>query len=237
VQPQALLVDLDDTLLDGTYQRSSLRATCAILAGQQGGLDEIRLMEANAAVWQEYWPEVEEPWVLGVTPTDSLRSAIWSRTLQRCGCDDGALALSAASTHARIESESYRLFDDARRLLEDPPLGLPLALITNGPSDLQREKIDVLGIEHRFSSIVVSGEIGFAKPDPRPFLVALRALSVAPADAWHVGDNLAMDVAGANATGVSSVWLNRQCLPAGQSEHTPTFEIHSLDALATLMTH
>jgi putative hydrolase of the HAD superfamily len=233
VQPRALLVDLDDTLLDGTYQRTSLRATCAFLASQPGSPDETRLMEANAEVWKEYWPEVEGPWVLGVRPTDDVRDEIWRRTLHRCGCDDGPLALLAARTHARIESESYRLFDDARRFLEMPPMDLPLGLVTNGPSDLQREKINVLGIEHRFSVIVVSGEVGFAKPDPRPFLVALQSLSVAPAHAWHVGDSMAMDVAGADAAGVRSVWLNRRRVQTGTDDRSPTIEIHSLDELST----
>ncbi|MBT5055016.1 MAG: HAD hydrolase-like protein, partial [Gemmatimonadetes bacterium] len=43
---------------------------------------------------------------------------------------------------------------------------VPLAVITNGPSDLQRFKIEVLGIESWFDAIVVSGEVGQAKQTP-----------------------------------------------------------------------
>jgi 2-haloalkanoic acid dehalogenase type II len=233
---KALLFDLDDTLLDGSYVQTSLRRTCARLSKQVDDLDADVLMDANAGVWAEYWPEIERQWVFGGMPTEAVRTEVWSRTLRRCGCEDESLALLAARVHSELEREDYCLFDDARILLEELAGRLPLALITNGPSDLQRAKLRTIGLEDRFDSIVVSGEVGASKPDPSVFRIALDALSVTPEEAWHVGDNLATDVAGANAVGVTSIWLNRtntRVIVEG-CPHA-THEIHSLNELMALI--
>ena len=46
------------------------------------------------------------------------------------------------------------------------------------------------------------------KPDTDPFERALSGLGVDPHEAVHVGDSLASDVAGANAAGLTSVWVS-----------------------------
>ncbi len=53
-----------------------------------------------------------------------------------------------------------------------------------------------------------------SKPDPGIFEIAARAAGVPLAAAWHVGDSLAADVAGAaNAHLGAGVWLNRPGAP------------------------
>jgi putative hydrolase of the HAD superfamily len=87
-----------------------------------------------------------------------------------------------------------------------------LAIVTNGPSDVQRESLR--GIEDRVDAVIISGEVGVAKPDPAIFFLAAERLGVVPQDAWHVGDSLSHDVEGAQAAGIPAVWLNRGPNPA-----------------------
>ena len=108
-------------------------------------------------------------------------------------------------------------------------------MITNGPSDLQRFKIEVLGIESWFDAIVVSGEIGIAKPDPAVFQVALSELNLDAEDVWHIGDNVKTDVGSANAAGLCSVWLNRFDQTLTEDEPVPDIEVKSLAELAGLL--
>ena len=54
--------------------------------------------------------------------------------------------------------------------------------------------------------MLVEGEVGFGKPDPRIFRLALKRLEVPAADAWMVGDDLPWDIAGAQAVGIHGVW-------------------------------
>lgn len=79
--------------------------------------------------------------------------------------------------------------------------GLSLAVVANwdfGIYDHLREH----ELEHYFTTIVVSAELGARKPDPRPFQAALERLGVPPARAVHVGDDPAHDEAGALAAGM-----------------------------------
>ena len=156
----------------------------------------------------------------------------WRRTLAACGVLDDALVDFAAETHSRLAREAHRLFDDVRPVIDAArDRGIALALVTNGATDTQREKLDALGIERWFDVIVVSGEIGVAKPDITPFRVALDAIGVAAADAWHVGDGLHTDVAWANAAGLTSVWLNRNGRVRSDADPVPDVEVRSLREL------
>ena len=56
-------------------------------------------------------------------------------------------------------------------------------------------------------------QIGTAKPDPAIFHAACDALELAPAQVAYVGDDLVLDVEGAQKAGLTGIWLNRNCAP------------------------
>ena len=58
------------------------------------------------------------------------------------------------------------------------------------------------------AAIIDSRTIGIEKPDPRPFLMALEAIGVNPAEGVHVGDSLHSDVAGALAVGMKAIHID-----------------------------
>ncbi|HEU0237050.1 MAG TPA: HAD family hydrolase [Candidatus Limnocylindrales bacterium] len=60
----------------------------------------------------------------------------------------------------------------------------------------------------RVEVIVDSAVVGWEKPDPRIFRVALDALGIEPARAVHVGDSVRADVDGAVAAGVAPIHLD-----------------------------
>lgn len=229
---RAITFDLDDTLLDGSLFAKSTERTCRQLATVQPALVAERLVAANGETWRTYWPEVEDKWTLGVLDGRSVSLEAWRRTLHSCGCDDEALAQIALETHRIFWRESYRLFDDVADLFSSlTQSGIPVALITNGATDSQRDKLRVLGIEHWFQAIIISGEVGLAKPNPAIFYLAIDRLGVEPESIWHVGDNLLTDVAGAKAAGIGAVWVNRRGLPFAGTGPQPDLDIRSLSAL------
>ena len=233
---QALFFDLDGTLLDNSGEQESILRTCEKVAAIQPELDPARLLEANTRVWEPYWSEVEDNWTLGDLDGASLSLEAWRRTLQACACNDENLAQHAAQTHQQLTHAGYRLFNDVQEVLVFAARSrVPLALITNGASDTQREKLRVLGITHHFDAIVISGEVAVGKPDPAAFQAALNRLAVGPEDVWHVGDSLTTDVAGANAAGLTSVWLNRTHRVRSEGDPEPDIEIRSLSELIPLL--
>jgi putative hydrolase of the HAD superfamily len=78
--------------------------------------------------------------------------------------------------------------------------GFALALVANWDVGLH-EHLRAAGLAPHFSTVVVSAELGVAKPDPRPFLHALERLGVEPGRTVHIGDR-DTDEEGAAAAGL-----------------------------------
>jgi HAD superfamily hydrolase (TIGR01549 family) len=229
---RALFFDLDETLLDGSVLQESIVRTCEMIAANQPGLDAARLFKANGQIWQGYWQEVEEKWTLGALDSASLSLEAWRRTLSACGCSDESLARQASQIHRRLGREAHRLFDDVLEFFAAAKTArVPLALITNGASDTQRDKLRVLDLEQWFEVVVISGEVGIAKPDASVFELALNKLAVERENVWHVGDSLTADVAGAKAAGLTAVWINRRGHVRRDGDPQPDLEVRSLSNL------
>ena len=229
---QAVSFDLDGTLLDGSVLDGVFSRTCELLAESRPHLSAPALAQANRSIWPGYWQEMEDRWMLGVIDGASVVLELWRRTLGTCDCNDEGTVRLAAGIFSKLDREASRLFHDVRAVVADLKRdGIPLALITNGASDTQRGKLEVLGIESWFDTIVISGELGITKPDPRVFQLAAKGLRTAAANICHVGDELPADIAGARAAGWTAVWLNRSGHVRNQHEPEPHVEIASLATL------
>lgn len=84
----------------------------------------------------------------------------------------------------------------------------PMALVTNG-SKSQRAKINAIGASVYFDTVLISEEVGIAKPDPAIFTQAMSRLNAASDRSVFVGDSLEHDMVGARNAGMMTVYLNR----------------------------
>lgn len=235
-RPRALLFDLDETLLDNSGIPESIARTCELVAALVSGLDPQQLRQANTDVWLHYWPTVEDLCWRGRMDGFQVSREAWRRSLRACGCADESVAQYAFEQYQRLSRDALRLFADAGQLLAHLARGgYSVALVTNGPSDLQRDKLRILGLADTFHAVVISGELGVAKPSTAPFQLALQRLGVEARDAWHIGDSLVTDVGGAQAAGVVAVWLNRDGSTSGDRDSRPDLEVTSLSEVVALL--
>jgi putative hydrolase of the HAD superfamily len=108
-----------------------------------------------------------------------------------------------------VDAIAFAPFDETLEVLGAlRAAGYRLAVVSNWDVSL-REVLDRTGMTGFFDAIVISAELGAAKPDPRPFTTALAALGVDAANAVHVGDTHAEDVLGARAAGVTPLLVVR----------------------------
>ena len=126
------------------------------------------------------------------------------------------------------------MYDDVRPALERFGQTYRLGLLTNGAPDLQREKIAGAALAEYFDAIVVSGEVGFGKPDGRIYQAMLSRLGAAAQETVMIGDGLHTDVQGARAAGMKTVWVNRAGA-ARDNTIIPDFEIRTLTELQSLL--
>lgn len=112
--------------------------------------------------------------------------------------------------------------------------GLRLGVVTNGPTQLQRSKVAALALQTRMGAVLISDEVGVAKPDARIFLAAAARLGVEPSECMFVGDNPEKDVVGAAAVGMRAIWLPA-ALPWPPGIPGPRERIGALPELLTLL--
>jgi putative hydrolase of the HAD superfamily len=101
-------------------------------------------------------------------------------------------------------------FPETLDVLEHWAARLPLALVTNGVSRLQRDKLAATGIDTYFSVVVASEEIGVGKPAPEMFHAALSALGVTADEVVMVGNDVDRDVAGAHNAHIRAIHVDRE---------------------------
>jgi HAD superfamily hydrolase (TIGR01509 family) len=111
--------------------------------------------------------------------------------------------------------------------------GYALCVVSNTmrtPGATLRRVLDQHGLLGYFSTLTFSDECGIRKPDPEIFALTLRAVSVSPADAIHVGDDPTLDVAGARAAGLRVLRVARG--QASPDDPEPDATIADLSGLA-----
>lgn len=134
------------------------------------------------------------------------RHLTMQRAFGACGIDQAPLeALWEVYFSARNRVE---LYPDVPVALPRLAARRPLASLTNGNADL-----GLTGVRAHFAQHVCARDAGVAKPDPRIFQLAAARLGVAPAAVLHVGDDPALDIAGARDAGLRTAWINRAGAP------------------------
>lgn len=111
--------------------------------------------------------------------------------------------------------------------------GISLAILTNGDTDHQMEKIRGMGLERWFSDdrIFVSDAVGYFKPDVRTFRAVEDALKLNREETWYIGDSIENDVEGAGAAGWHVILFNRRHNDTSVIQHKPDYIVENEEEL------
>lgn len=203
-----LLLDLDGTVLDfEASQAHALRATVTELG--------LTWLDDHAATYAQINVELWLAYERGEIEAADLRATRWRRYLQ---------ALELEADVDQVGADYLRRFAAGAHLLEGAVEAvaalaerLSIVAVTNGFGDVQHERLERSGLAPYLSGVVVSDEVGVAKPAAEIFDVAFqRAGHPARDRVAIVGDSLTSDMAGGRAYGITTVWVN----PAGL-DHAP----------------
>ncbi len=206
---RALLLDLDDTLLDYSGDVDVSWRTACVGGCARSSVDAERLVTALTVSRRWFWDDPVRQRTERVNMLGAWRKIV-EHALVCLGVNDIDLATRVATEYAARRRERMRLFPDTLGALERlRALGVPLGLVTNGDASQQRDKIERHGLGKFFQVVVIEGEFGAGKPDEAVYRHALDTLRVAPCDTCMVGDHLEFDVAGAQRLGLRGIWIDR----------------------------
>ena len=199
---EGLIFDLDNTLLDrqavflrfaSDFYEERLRATIsntwddAVAKMVEWDEDGYISREKMFARWIDEWPEA------GLDMESLIR---WYRSEMQ------------QQVQPDLKVNEYIAHLNERQA--------PWGIVTNGPMS-QHNMCRAAGLSQLAPFVIVSEEVGYAKPDPRIFRDALNAMGLSsPERVMFVGDNPVADIDGAKRFGMKAAWIRRgREYPAG----------------------
>ena len=135
---------------------------------------------------------------------------------------------------------AIELPDDVLPLLRKLRRRYRLALLSNYPSrQFLLDSLSKIGLSDAFETVVISGDIGYVKPHPKPFQTLLKQLDLPPAQCVYVGDNWLADVQGSKRMGMPAI-LTTQYEPYEQftpadGDRQPDARIKHINELEELL--
>jgi putative hydrolase of the HAD superfamily len=213
---RAILFDLDDTLYD--------------LRSYWGG----RLHQALDDVLVRY-PHFNRDRLVRQAIAEKVYIDRLPAFLRGQGVGDEELIAAAHAVFGRDWFTRLVLYDDAEYTLQALRTRFKLGLVTNGPSRTQRPKIEQFRLIEYLDLLIVSEEVGVAKPDPAIFQLALEQLGVQAHEALFVGDSPEFDLCGAAAAGMPMIWMNPRHETLPDDIPPPIAEIERLTELLRLL--
>jgi FMN phosphatase YigB (HAD superfamily) len=186
-----LLMDLDNTLLP---RNAAFRAWARDFLAEHG------------------LPPTDIDWLSTIDGGGFVpRATVLGAVRQRYGLDaslDGLLTHYRRGVTAHIHCPSAHL----AALRHARAVGWTLGIVSNGETAPQLDKIRRTGLAALVDGWVISEEVRHVKPDPEIFRIAAHRCGVPTTDhwtdrTWMIGDHAPADIAGAQVSGLRSVWL------------------------------
>jgi putative hydrolase of the HAD superfamily len=234
---RALLFDVNGTLIDiETDERmeEAYRAIAHFLTYQGIALrrGEVRdlyfqIMKEQFAASLEVYPEFDVV-------------AIWREVLRRNATDYTLslgpeklreMPLFLAELQRGITRKRLVAFAQTQEILAELKTRHRLAVVSDAQSPYALGELRAVGLADYFTVIIISGDYGYRKPDPRLFQAALTKLQVRPQEAIFIGNDRYRDVLGARQVGMKTILFCPNGYQGGSPETEPDYILYKYSDL------
>lgn len=203
-----LFFDLDHTLWDYvTNSREALREGYEELGLEALGVECVKkYIESYEVANDFFWKHYRD----GKIDKDEFRTKRFEMMMKPWGLDEQK-KLSDKLTDHYISTSPYKttLMPGTVEMLEElKSRGHRMALLTNGFEEIQHIKVDKSGIGKYFEGLLTSDALGYKKPNPLIFNLAMQKMGTTASSSVMLGDNLEADIMGAKKAGMGQVFYN-----------------------------
>ncbi|MCX5690102.1 MAG: YjjG family noncanonical pyrimidine nucleotidase [Planctomycetota bacterium] len=216
-----LLFDADGTLFDYDAAEGLALRSCAQLHGlawSDAWLADYRRINAAA------WHELEQ----GKLSPHRLRTIRFERWFEHLSVDADPQRFS--DSYLEALSQQTLLIDNAATIIEALAPSHRMAIITNGLACVQRPRLAASPLAAHFPILIISEEVGSAKPERAIFDAAFELMGQPdPRRVLIIGDSLSSDIAGGHHYGIDTCWFNPLGISPGSIQPT-----HTIASLAEL---
>ncbi len=210
---EGILFDINGTLIDihtDEHYEEIYRSLGNFLSYHGIGIDRWALKDEYFSIMSEQkkargesYPEfdVVEVWREFLRRRSGLTESLPRRIIE-------SMPLFMAQMFRSISLFRLQLYPDVRAALDELSGRFRLAALSDAQSAWAMHEIRAMGIDHYFSPIIVSGDLGFRKPDRRIFELALTGMRLSAKNVIFVGNDMFRDIYGARFCGMKTVFFS-----------------------------
>ena len=222
-----LLCDADNTIFDfNKAEENAFALTCAYMGFESSDA----LLETYSRINAALWKLLEEG---GITQK-VLRVRRFEQFLEVIGKTELDPVDMAREYAEQLGRQSVPI-DGAIEAIARWSKLVPVIIVTNGISRIQHGRMEGSEVRHYIRGMVISEEVGVAKPDPKMLEIGMEMAGVTDRSrALMLGDSLSSDIGAAANAGVDACWYN----PKGQAntKGLPVrYEIRDLDEVDAIL--
>lgn len=224
---ELVIFDADETLLDfGRAEKCAFEET---MKHFNIDYNEKYHLKQYKKINSEVWHELENQLI----SAEELKTERFRRLFKKLNMDLNPI--EANEIYIDVLCKKCFILDEAEDILNYLEGKYKLALMTNGLLTVQNSRIKKSPIAKYFQTIVISEEIGVAKPDPQIFEYTFEKIGhTDKKTALMVGDSLNSDIKGGINFGIDTCWFNPKRLSRKKGLH-PTYEINKLSELKSII--
>ena len=196
-----LLCDADNTIFDFEKAEEYAFADACAFAGFE---PTQQLLETYSEINQALWKLLEQG---GITQK-VLRVRRFEQFLAAIGRTDVDYEGMAMAFVESLGRQSVPIEGAIEAVARWSKI-LPVIIVTNGIARVQHGRMDGSAVKPYISGLVISEEVGSAKPDPRMLFMGMEQAGVTDVRrALMLGDSLSSDIAAAANADVDACWYN-----------------------------
>lgn len=228
---KAFVFDIDDTIYD--QQKAFRRAFERQFNNLIDEIDTVNLYRLVRAFGDETFSTGYDKTNLRKTQVHRIKRALWEYEIAISEVE--ALGFQE---HFERYQEDIDLFSEIPQLFESLVANeMGLGIITNGTNKRQSKKIEHLGLEKWIPAehMLISQEVGIAKPSKDIFRQMEFKLSLSASDIIYIGDNYQNDIVGAKSAGWQAVWANYRGFVMTDVGLNPEYTVSSPEELAVVI--
>ncbi len=222
-----LLFDIDNTLLDfNSASKKAFFRACENFKVECNDELYYRYKKINTSVWEEF--------ERGDISAIALRSLRFERFFTSEKINPCApLEFNSSYLSNLIDASEY--YENVPEMLTKWSAQYKLSIVTNGLKEVQRARLEKLDLSKYFDSIVVSDEIGHAKPSKEYFDYTFNSIENTPpkSETLIIGDSLMSDILGGINAGIKTCWVHHG--RKNEAELSIDYEIENIQSLPSLL--
>jgi len=226
-----LFFDLDNTLWD--FEKNSHETFNELYLNHLQNHKSITSFEVFHGVYAIHNTRLWDLYRNNLISKEELRDTRFLITLKEFGIDDRKLADTLSEEYIYHSPRKGILFPGAVETLEKLKPHFKMHIITNGFEEIQHVKLAFSGLDKYFENLITSEQAASKKPNAGIFYYALEKAGAGVEESLMIGDDLEVDIIGAGAIGMDTVYFDPYNLNGSTTE--PTYKVATLHDILPIL--